>query len=297
MIRSRAQRLLTSAPRHVTGRNRPSAVESPTGPLLAHYRSLRMEGKWPLLAGENPSRGHLPLLVRNFRASPHPLLDSNLFSGGSDTKKGEEAEEEGDDPSAISKEEEEIENEFPLHETIPWIKTMHEDPNFVFVNLQRLQSSGSLMHSTLNTGESVRRYQLYFNSQTNKLHGVFDLGTGLQGHQGVLHGGGMAVLFDEILGGLAMVSMGSVFTAYLTTNFMAPVQLPSVLHVSSEIKSVEGRKCHVTGVMDDGEGKIYSRADALFLTVKGAHSAGVVDYNNEKKHLNRYRKDLGLPPH
>ena len=59
------------------------------------------------------------------------------------------------------------------------------------------------------------------------------------------------------------------FTAYLHVEFVAPLKIPAdVLLVKTWIGKVDGRKRFTNGVIEDGEGFIYARANALFIEWK-----------------------------
>lgn len=68
-----------------------------------------------------------------------------------------------------------------------------------------------------------------------------------EGQLGHLHGGVIALLFDEVLGAALHLVGGGGFTAYLKTDYLAPTPLNKTLRLKAEIARVEGRKRYITG--------------------------------------------------
>lgn len=102
------------------------------------------------------------------------------------------------------------------------------------------------------------------------------LGNRVAGYGGVLHGGIVATLFDEVL---SLVAPGSrwkgwkeglapVVTAYLTTTYLKQVRLPGTYLITVWVKKKEGRKIFVEGSMEDEGGVKVAGAEALFIEVR-----------------------------
>ncbi|XP_035169869.1 acyl-coenzyme A thioesterase THEM4-like, partial [Oxyura jamaicensis] len=94
------------------------------------------------------------------------------------------------------------------------------------------------------------------------LHGAGDralclcqLGPYLEGHPGFVHGGAIATIVDTTLGTCALKAAGSVMTAKLSIDFLAPVPLGSVVLVDGRVERRDGRKlflsCRVHGAAGD----------------------------------------------
>jgi acyl-coenzyme A thioesterase PaaI-like protein len=82
-----------------------------------------------------------------------------------------------------------------------------------------------------------------------------------------VHGGQIALLFDEVLGGVA-ASAALVRTASITVNFRSLTRVGATLTVEGWVDRVEGRKIYVKARLLDGE-VVCADADALFVTVEG----------------------------
>uniref|UniRef100_A0A8B9ELU2 Acyl-coenzyme A thioesterase THEM4 n=1 Tax=Anser cygnoides TaxID=8845 RepID=A0A8B9ELU2_ANSCY len=77
----------------------------------------------------------------------------------------------------------------------------------------------------------------------------------LEGHSGFMHGGAIATIIDTTLGTCALEAAGSVMTAKLSIDFLAPVPLGSVVLVDGGVDRRDGRKiflsCQVRGAAGD----------------------------------------------
>lgn len=94
--------------------------------------------------------------------------------------------------------------------------------------------------------------------------------TMMQGRQGWMHGGFVALLLDEIMGkSLSANNVGGAPTAGLNVQFRSPVTIPSTIRLSSKISSIDGRKRYVKGAVHAWEGqiatKLLAEADGVFV--------------------------------
>ncbi|KAI1452370.1 HotDog domain-containing protein [Annulohypoxylon moriforme] len=103
------------------------------------------------------------------------------------------------------------------------------------------------------------------------------LGTGLNGHPGICHGGIVVAILDEVIGLLIPTNQlrGSMkdlpfMTAFLNTSFYRPVPTCATILARARIVKVEGRKYFAEGWIEDSNGAMLARADALFVTLKSA---------------------------
>ncbi|KAL2008021.1 hypothetical protein VTN00DRAFT_8003 [Thermoascus crustaceus] len=131
---------------------------------------------------------------------------------------------------------------------------------------------------------------------------LFSLGTGMDGHAGVLHGGILAVMFDEVLGTLAaglqsqqqqqqqrtqppgeveeeeenQSNQGpnpdwtAIYTVSMTIRFRRPLTTPAFVLGRSwcDAERTRGRKVWVRGVLEDGEGGVFAEGEALYVERK-----------------------------
>ncbi len=93
------------------------------------------------------------------------------------------------------------------------------------------------------------------------------LGRSICGHDGVVHGGAIATIFDEALARPAFYALPSNVgvTARLEVNYRKPTMADQFVRVETEITHSEGRKAYVKGQMRDMSGTLLAEAEALFV--------------------------------
>ncbi|KAK3902120.1 HotDog domain-containing protein [Staphylotrichum tortipilum] len=110
----------------------------------------------------------------------------------------------------------------------------------------------------LQDGEDPNKPFLLFNA-------LLDLGEGMCGFKGMLHGGAVVVLLDEMMCAAADNQSQCAYTATMTTNFLKPVKVPGVVVVRSRVVKKEGRKIWARGTVEDGEGNVLTECEAMMV--------------------------------
>jgi len=83
-----------------------------------------------------------------------------------------------------------------------------------------------------------------------------------------VHGGQVCLLFDDVLGGVAVQAAPHSRTGYLTVHFRALTPLGVPLDVEGWVERVDGRKIYVEGRLLDGD-KVCAEAESLYIAVDG----------------------------
>ncbi|KAI1372781.1 HotDog domain-containing protein [Hypoxylon crocopeplum] len=103
------------------------------------------------------------------------------------------------------------------------------------------------------------------------------LGSGLNGHPDVCHGGIVMTILDEVTALLIPINQQRGFmpempymTAYLNTTFLRPVPTCATILAQARTLKVEGRKYLAEGWIEDADGVVLARAEALFVHLKSA---------------------------
>ena len=87
-----------------------------------------------------------------------------------------------------------------------------------------------------------------------------------KGNDGMVHGGQVAMLFDELLGHVQSLTWSRpAVTAHLELDYLIPVPLERPLQFACRVADVAGRKISVEGTLADGE-RVLVKARALFVT-------------------------------
>ncbi|KAF0713189.1 Aste57867_4466 [Aphanomyces stellatus] len=95
---------------------------------------------------------------------------------------------------------------------------------------------------------------------------VAQFGAALEGYQGVVHGGCVGAILDELFAWTIVWTTGRVgFTANLSVNFRRALPINHEVLITTTLDSVDGRKVVMRARIEDGDGVTYTDATALFL--------------------------------
>ncbi|EGV63813.1 thioesterase superfamily protein [Yamadazyma tenuis] len=106
--------------------------------------------------------------------------------------------------------------------------------------------------------------------ESNFLVTFFHLGSKLSGHNGIVHGGLLATLLDELTCRLAFQNFHSKkgVTANLNINYKKPCFVNSVVMIKCELSRKSGRKCWVKGSVfsvKDSELELLTECECLVI--------------------------------
>lgn len=112
---------------------------------------------------------------------------------------------------------------------------------------------------------SIRYYQ---SKDDGALMGKVVFGPGTQGPPDHAHGGSMAALLDEAMGGAAWMGGHPVVAAQLNITFRAMLPLGTRCQVVAKVIEVNGRKIKTTGELRSADGEqLFCSGEALFVTL------------------------------
>jgi len=112
---------------------------------------------------------------------------------------------------------------------------------------------------------SVRYFQ---RDDDGSLLGKVLFGPGAQGPPEHAHGGSMAALLDEAMGGAAWMAGHPVVAAQLNITFRNMLPLKTRCLVKAQVLEINGRKIKTTGELCDAQsGKVFCKGEALFVTL------------------------------
>lgn len=94
-----------------------------------------------------------------------------------------------------------------------------------------------------------------------------------QGAPGLAHGGLLSLAFDEALGKLMWLIRAPAVTARLETDFLLPVPIGTILHITAEITGQVNRKVYTSaeGRLNSVDGPLAVKASALYVVVPMNH--------------------------
>jgi acyl-coenzyme A thioesterase PaaI-like protein len=100
-----------------------------------------------------------------------------------------------------------------------------------------------------------------------RMHGTAHLGAPYNGPPGMVHGGVIALVFDELLGATAMCLEIPGFTGTLSIRYERPTPIDADLDLEASHVRTEGRKTFVSGTISHG-GVVTASAEGVFIRAK-----------------------------
>ncbi|EPE10233.1 thioesterase superfamily protein [Ophiostoma piceae UAMH 11346] len=170
--------------------------------------------------------------------------------------------------------------------------------------------------TTLNSKDTIGAFTLFYNEPAApaaahpdyrppvvELKGFMRLGSGMNGHIGLAHGGFVATILDEVLGLLIPINRSRsrhnkrlglelplpelaspaevaaaksgrmdnpYVTGYLNTTYVRPVKTMATILVTARYTRVEGtRKYYFEGGIHDENNQLLAKGECVFITLKG----------------------------
>jgi acyl-coenzyme A thioesterase PaaI-like protein len=101
----------------------------------------------------------------------------------------------------------------------------------------------------------------------------FEVAGSHQGAPGLIHGGMLALAFDEALGSVNWMLRVPAVTGRLETDYLKPVPVGRTVYISAWCAGIHGRKLYhrAEGRLDGPDGELVARAAALFVQVGIEH--------------------------
>ncbi|KAG9413146.1 hypothetical protein AC1031_016169 [Aphanomyces cochlioides] len=151
------------------------------------------------------------------------------------------------------------------------IAALAKDPKFVNMGEELFDTvpisdvEKNYVHSLHRKGK-IEAFQVFGDVDRTKTTTLIHFGEELCGHKGIVHGGCIATVFDELFGWTMYWTSDKVgFTANLSVNYRKPLlaETSGIVHV--EIDKLEGRKLYLKARLEDNDGVHYADATALFI--------------------------------
>ena len=117
------------------------------------------------------------------------------------------------------------------------------------------------------TGESVRL--AYFRGPApGVLYAKAWFGRETQGPPGHVHGGAMAAVLDEAMGGVSWMNGHRTVAAKIAVSFLEMLKLESETTIEAWIERIDGRKVYLRAKMSAAGGSPIAESDGLFIVLK-----------------------------
>jgi uncharacterized protein (TIGR00369 family) len=124
-------------------------------------------------------------------------------------------------------------------------------------------------------GGNARGMKLVFEQDdvARKIVGRFKLGAEYQGAFGIIHGGVIGVVLDEVMGKVCRFREVRAVTAEMNVAYLAPVRVDQDLVVEGYEKSMAGRNLQLIGEIKDTAGKVLARSTGRFVVIDRTRAA------------------------
>lgn len=124
-------------------------------------------------------------------------------------------------------------------------------------------------------GANDRGMKLTFEQDdaARKIIGRFRLGAEYQGAFGIIHGGVIAVVLDEVMGKVCRFRGVRAVTAEMNVEYLKPIWVDTDLVVEGYEEEMEGRNLHLIGEIRDTSGKILARSRGRFVMLGAKQKA------------------------
>jgi uncharacterized protein (TIGR00369 family) len=121
-------------------------------------------------------------------------------------------------------------------------------------------------------GGNARGMQLTFEQDdaARTIVGHFRLGAEYQGAFGIIHGGVIAVVLDEVMGKVCRFRGVRAVTAEMNIEYLKPVWVDADLVVKGYEKEITGRNLHLVGEIQDASGNVLARSRGRFVILGAA---------------------------
>ena len=125
-------------------------------------------------------------------------------------------------------------------------------------------------------GANDRGMKLTFEQDdaARKIIGRFRLGAEYQGAFGIIHGGVIAVVLDEVMGKVCRFRGVRAVTAEMNVEYLKQIWVDADLVVEGYEKEMQGRNLHLIGeIKDASSGKILARSRGRFVMLGAKQKA------------------------
>ncbi|RHZ79920.1 hypothetical protein Glove_140g103 [Diversispora epigaea] len=111
---------------------------------------------------------------------------------------------------------------------------------------------------------------VFYSKEKMELVTILHVGEDLYGHVGIVHGGFLSTIMDELLARTVFPSLPEKngATAYLHVNFRKPCKTDQILIGRAKVNKIERRKGFVEGSLETLDNEILVDGNALFVSIK-----------------------------
>ena len=109
----------------------------------------------------------------------------------------------------------------------------------------------------------------FFIAPDGAIHAEKTLGDGYEGPPGLVHGGMIATMLDEVMSKTVRALGIRAVTRKMEIEYLRPVPSGQLIHLIARLQRKDGRKHWTEGQLLDSDGKTLAQATALFIEIPG----------------------------
>ncbi|PKC14844.1 Thioesterase/thiol ester dehydrase-isomerase [Rhizophagus irregularis] len=159
--------------------------------------------------------------------------------------------------------------------SLPIVKELKNDSSYResrgYEHIKEEQLNHHFTAGTLNgKGKVTVKPLIFFSEEKKESVTILHIGDHMCGHIGIVHGGFLSTIMDELLARTVIPFLPDKngATAYLHVNFRKPCKPDQIVIGRSKTTKLEIKKGYVEGTLENLEGVVVVDANALFISVK-----------------------------
>lgn len=178
------------------------------------------------------------------------------------------------------------EDEINHFKAIPWCAKHLDAPNLIVAPAWSRQMKprfeDAFMSTVVHTKDTIPYFVVFYprpedeTATLPEIKAFITLGVMMSGYGGILHGGVVATILDEITSFITPHARmrdhfpgdTPIVTAYLNTRYLRPVVVPQTYLVTARWKKTEGRKTFLEAFIENEAGQRVAEADSLFVEIR-----------------------------
>lgn len=178
------------------------------------------------------------------------------------------------------------EDEIKHFKAIPWCAKHLDAPNLIvapaFSRHMKPRFEDAFMSTIVHTKHTIPYFVVFYPRPDREaailpeIKAFVTFGVMMSGYGGVLHGGVVATILDEMTSFITPQARlrdhfpddTPIMTAYLNTRYLRPVTIPQTYLVTARWKKTEGRKTFLEAFIENEAGQRVAEADSLFVEAR-----------------------------
>jgi len=144
---------------------------------------------------------------------------------------------------------------------------MIEDSRIIPVDLAKVLMGGRRSFVSGDANTERLRVEFFKRVDNHTLGAKVWFGEGTEGAPGIVHGGSISAVLEEVMRFAAWVSGNAVLTIRLSTNFKKMLPLNSHTLVTTLVEVADAQKMRITSQLLNAQDEVMADAEGLFMVI------------------------------